>query len=455
MLEEPARHDRSSASRPEVTVLGPRARECAVSKASLQPPRGTRDFYPEDLRFRNWLFDRWRETALRFGFEEVDAPVVEHAELYMRKAGEDIVDQLYHFELHGRHLALRSEFTPSLARMVMARQGGLRLPIRWVSIPQCWRYERMTRGRRREHYQWNMDIWGEPDVGAEVELIAAIFAALDSMGLDPGDVRMRVNHRALLEETLRDGFLEDHPDAFEPLCVIIDKLDKIGGDAVADQLSDPDGVIGLSRSAAEEVVARLQVKGLEEAARGIADDSPSLAQLRRLFDGLDGYGLADRVEFDASVVRGLAYYTGIVFEGVDAAGELRAVVGGGRYDRLIETLGGKPLPAVGFGFGDAVIAELLSDRGKLPELPRVLDAVVYSMSAAERPAARRLAKALRQEGHSVELVLADTRAKRVFSDADKAGAVRVFVIGPDELARGVVKIRDLRTREERDEPLPS
>ena len=425
-----------------------------MSKASLQPPRGTRDFYPDDLRFRNWLFDRFRETALRFGFEEVDAPIVEHAELYMRKAGEEIVEQLYHFELHDRHLALRSEFTPSLARMVMARQGGLRLPIRWFAIPQCWRYERMSRGRRREHYQWNMDIWGETDVTAEAELIAAVFAALDGMGLAPDDVRMRVNHRALLEETLRDGFLKERPGAFEPLCVIIDKLDKIGGEAVAEQLSDPDGVIALPRDAADEVVARLQVKGLDEAARGVAEDSRALAELRRLFDLLDGYGLADRVEFDASVVRGLAYYTGIVFEAFDAAGELRAVCGGGRYDRLIETLGGKPLPAVGFGFGDAVIAELLADRGKLPELPRELDAVVYPMGEDERPAAQRLAQALRREGHSVELVLADAKAKRAFSDADKAGAARIYVIGPDELARGVVKVRDLDTRAEHDEPLP-
>src|SRR5262249_48437074 len=139
----------------------------AVSKGELSAPRGTRDFYPEDLRLRSWLFERFREVARRFAFEEVDAPIVEHAELYQRKAGEEIVDQLYHFVLHERHLALRPELTPSLARMVMARQGALRFPLRWFAIPQCWRYERMTRGRRREHYQWNMDIWGEADVGAE------------------------------------------------------------------------------------------------------------------------------------------------------------------------------------------------------------------------------------------------------------------------------------------------
>ena len=421
----------------------------------LAPPRGTRDFYPDDMRLRAWLFERFRGAALAFGFEEVDAPIVEHAELYMRKAGEEIVEQLYHFELHERHLALRPELTPSLARMVIARQGALRLPLRWFAIPQCWRYERMTRGRRREHYQWNMDVWGEPDVTAEAELIAAIFHALDAMGLAPGDVRMRLNHRALLEESLRAGVLAKRPDAFAPLCVIVDKLPKVGRDAVIEQLVDPAHGVQLERSEAEVVVAQLEAKGLDEAARLAAAESPALGQLRRLFELLDAYGVADRVAFDASVVRGLAYYTGVVFEAFDAAGELRAVCGGGRYDRLLETLGGRPLPAVGFGFGDAVISELLAERGKLPQPARALDAVVFPIGDAERPAAVRLARSLRQAGKSVELVLGSLKPKRVFADANKAGARHVYVIGPEERARGVVRIKDLATEEQRDEPLPA
>jgi len=420
----------------------------------LAPPRGTRDFYPDDLRLRSWLFDRFRGTALAFGFEEVDAPVVEHAELYMRKAGEEIVEQLYHFHLHERHLALRPELTPSLARMVIARQGALRLPLRWFAIPQCWRYERMTRGRRREHYQWNMDVWGEPDVTAEAELIAAIFHALDAMGLAPGDVRMRLSHRALLEESLRAGVLASRPDAFAPLCVIVDKLPKIGRDAVIEQLTEAAGTVQLTRSEAEAVVALLEARGLDDAARLAGAESPALAQLRRLFELLGAYGVDDRVAFDASVVRGLAYYTGVVFEAFDAGGELRAVCGGGRYDRLLETLGGKPMPAVGFGFGDAVIAELLAERGKLPQPARTLDAVVFPLGDEERPAAVRLARALRRQGKSVELVLGTLKPKRVFADANKAGARHVYVIGPEERARGVVRVKDLATEEQRDEPLP-
>jgi histidyl-tRNA synthetase len=420
----------------------------------LAPPRGTRDFYPDDMRLRAWLFERFRGTALAFGFEEVDAPIVEHAELYLRKAGEEIVEQLYHFELHDRHLALRPELTPSLARMVMARQGALRLPLRWFAIPQCWRYERMTRGRRREHYQWNMDVWGEPDVTAEAELIAAIFHALDAMGLAPSDVRMRVNHRALLEESLRAGVLASRPEAFAPLCVIVDKLPKIGRDAVIAQLTEPSGSVQLAPADAEAVVALLEARGLDDAARLAGAASPALAQLRRLFELLAAYGVADRVAFDASVVRGLAYYTGVVFEAFDAAGELRAVCGGGRYDRLIETLGGKPMPAVGFGFGDAVISELLAERGKLPSLPRSLDAVVFPLGDAERPAAVRLARSLRSQGKTVELVLGNLKPKRVFADANKAGARHVYLIGPEERARGVVRVKDLATEEQRDEALP-
>jgi histidyl-tRNA synthetase len=420
----------------------------------LAPPRGTRDFYPDDLRLRSWLFERFRGTALAFGFEEVDAPIVEHAELYLRKAGEEIVEQLYHFQLHDRHLALRPEITPSLARMVIARQGALRLPLRWFAIPQCWRYERMTRGRRREHYQWNMDVWGEPDVTAEAELIAAIFHALDTMGLAPRDVKMRLSHRALLEESLRAGVLASRPDAFAPLCVIVDKLPKIGRDAVVEQLTEAAGAVRLTRSEAEAVVALLEARGLDDAARLAGAESRALAQLRRLFELLGAYGVADRVAFDASVVRGLAYYTGVVFEAFDAAGELRAVCGGGRYDRLLETLGGKPMPAVGFGFGDAVIAELLAERGKLPRPARALDAVVFPLGDEERPAAVRLARALRREGKSVELVLGTLKPKRVFADANKAGARHVYVIGPEERARGVVRIKDLATEEQRDEPLP-
>ncbi len=424
-----------------------------MSKISTNPPRGTRDFFPEELRLRSWLFDHFRASAERFAFEEVDAPVVESAELFARKAGEEIMDQLYHFTMHDRHLALRGEFTPSLARMVMARAGALRFPIRWYAIPQCWRYERMTRGRRREHYQWNMDVWGEPSVTAEAELIASACDALSAMGLGSEDVRFRVSSRALLEEALHDGVLARRPELFEPLCVIIDKLDKIGADAVIDALGDPAGPVGLERADAREVVAMLGARGLDDA-RGFAPKgSPALDELERLFELLDAYDCADWCAYDASVVRGLAYYTGVVFEAFATEGDLRAVCGGGRYDRLLESLGGPSVPAAGFGFGDVVIVELLSDKGLLPELSRAVDDVVYPFGVDQRRAATRLASRLRRQGRRVELVLGQPKPRRALADADRAGAERIWLLGPDEAERGVAKVRDLRSGEERDEKI--
>jgi histidyl-tRNA synthetase len=424
-----------------------------VSKPSLQAPRGTRDFYPEDLRQREWLFGHFRAVAQSFGFEEVDAPILEHAELFTRKAGEEIVDQLYHFEIHKRHLALRGEFTPSLARMVMARAGSLRFPIRWFGIPQCWRYERMTRGRRREHYQWNMDIWGEPGVEAEAELLASICMLLAALGLDPGAVKLRLNSRALLEESLRGGALRTRPECFEPLCVVIDKLDKIGPGAVVDQLIDPDGPVALAKGEAESVIEMLSARDLDEAARHAPAGSQPLADLRRLFELLEAYGIADRAVFDASVVRGLAYYTGVVFEAFPTSGTLRAVCGGGRYDRLCESLGGPALPAVGFGFGDAVICELLADHDLLPELRREVDDFVFAFTLEQHVEAAGVASRLRASGRRVELALGRGKLKRVLGEADRAGAERIWILGPDEVAAKKVSVKWLASGEQRDVPL--
>ena len=421
-----------------------------MSKQSLQAPRGTRDFYPDDMRFREWLFDHFRAVSRSFGFEEVDAPIVEHAELFTRKAGEEIVDQLYHFVIHDRHLALRGEFTPSLARMVMARAGALKFPIRWFSIPQCWRYERMTRGRRREHYQWNMDIWGEPGVEAEAELLASICSLLDRLALPRDAVKIRLNSRAWLEESLRQSVLRDRPDAFEPLCVVIDKLDKIGADAVTVLLTDPAGPIGLDAGAASRVIEMLAVRELDDAARFAPSNSAALDDLRRLSELLDAYGIAERTTFDASVVRGLAYYTGIVFEAFATSGTLRAVCGGGRYDRLLESLGGPSVPAVGFGFGDAVIHELLAEQDRLPVLVRGLDDVVYAFGEAERAAAIGVAQRLREAGRTVELVAGHPKPKRALADANRKGASRVWLIGPEERERGVAQAKDLATGEQHD-----
>jgi histidyl-tRNA synthetase len=298
-----------------------------------------------------------------------------------------------------------------------------------------------------------MDIWGEAGVTAEAELIAALLTLVRELGLPAGTVKVRINSRALLEESLRQGVLAERPEAFAPLCVIIDKLDKIGEEAVRDMLCAAEGSIGLQPAEAESVLQMLRARNLDEAAEAGGEGSAALRDLKRLFELLEAYGVADDVIFDASVVRGLAYYTGIVFEAFDAQGELRAICGGGRYDRLLETLGGKSIPAVGFGFGDVVITELLKDQNLLPEPTQELDDIVFAFSEAEQIAAAQLATQLRAEGRQVELILGKMKPKRVFADAAAKGASRVFLIGPDDLVAGKAAVKELSTGEQTDWPL--
>ena len=416
---------------------------------NLAPPRGTRDFFPEDMRLRTWLFGHFREVARRFGFEEYDAPVVESAELYVRKAGEEIVDQLYVFQdKGGRDLALRPEMTPSLARMILQKGGALALPVKWFSLPQCWRYERMTRGRTREHFQWNLDILGVADVTAEAELLGALVAFFERVGLGAGDVAIRVSNRRLLQSVLTGAGVG--PELLAPVCVQVDKLEKVPREAVEEELAR----LGVNRGVVDRVLEVAGCDCLEKAARlaGVGDNG--LDQVARLVELAAAYGCADWLRFDASLVRGLAYYTGIVFEAKATGGQVqRAICGGGRYDRLLSTFGGKDVPACGFGFGDPVIVEILKDAGKLPDLPARVDDVVFAFSADLRRPAMEVARRLRAAGRSVDLVLEDDRRmKWAFRHADGGGAERLVLLAPDEWARGVVKVRDLATGQETEVP---
>ena len=408
-----------------------------------QGVRGTRDFYPEDMRLRNWLFERFHSAARSHGFEEYDAPVLESEELYTRKAGEEIVGQLYNFEdKGGRRVALRPEMTPSLARMVMARAGGLALPIKWYSIPQCWRYERTQRGRGREHYQWNVDIWGMNGIEADAELLSVLVQFFDSVGLSSEDLVIRISSRKVLEEVL--GSLGLEGEIFAQTCVIVDKMDKLPEDVIEAQLSD----LGLSSESISTIRSVLGITELESLSSALASDSEALIELQSLFSLCDSYGISDWVSFDASVVRGLAYYTGPVFEAHDRAGNLRAICGGGRYDKLIGTLGGNDLPATGFGFGDMVVMELLADKGLLPELSTGVGDVVFGMGTELRSAAMQVAAKLRSAGRTVDLVLEDKKMKWVFKHAERCGSSRLVMVMPDEWAEGKVRIKDLGTGEE-------
>ncbi|MFL2498198.1 MAG: histidine--tRNA ligase [Candidatus Thalassarchaeum sp.] len=410
-----------------------------------QGVRGTRDFYPEDMRIRNWLFDNFRAAARSHGFEEYDAPVLEHEELYTRKQGEEITQQLYNFEdKGGRKVALRPEMTPSLARMVMARAGAMPTPIKWFSIPQCWRYERTQRGRGREHYQWNVDIWGSDAVQADAELLSVLVSFFEGVGLNADDLVISISSRKVLEEVL--GSLGISGDAFAATCIIVDKMDKLPAEVVEQQLSEQ----GLDSDAISVIQATLGLSDLDSLASALGEGSEAVAELATMFDLVDSYGISDWVAFDASVVRGLAYYTGPVFEAHDRSGNLRAICGGGRYDRLLSSLGGKDMPATGFGFGDMVIMELLNDKGLVPDLPSGNEDIVIAIDENLRGAAMSVATKLRASGRTVDLVLEDKRMKWAFRHAERTGAQRLVMVMPDEWAAGNVRIKELESGEESD-----
>ena len=408
-----------------------------------QGVRGTRDFYPEEMRLRNWLFDNFDEAALLHGFQEYDAPVLESEELYTRKQGEEITQQLYNFKDKGdRKVALRPEMTPSLARMVMSRAGVLPMPIKWYSIPQCWRYERTQRGRGREHYQWNVDIWGTDEISADAELISVLVTFFRSVGLTEEDLVIKMSSRKVLEEVL--GSLGLKGDIFAKTCIIVDKMDKLPADTISQQLSE----LGLDESSILTIQSTLAIKDMESLGKNLGEESVAVKELTSLFSALEAYGISGWIEFDASIVRGLAYYTGPVFEAHDRAGELRAICGGGRYDKLLSTLGGKDLPATGFGFGDMVIMELLAEKGLVPELIADIDDVVISLSPELRNAAMSVASSLRNTGRSVDLVLEEKRLKWAFKHAERTGAERLVMVMPDEWEEGKVKIKNLESGEE-------
>jgi histidyl-tRNA synthetase len=412
----------------------------------FEPLKGTRDFYPDAMRLRRWIEGRWREVAERYGFEEYDAPVLEPLDLYTGKSGEEIVGQLYAFEDRGgRRVALRPEMTPSLARMIAARSRALPLPLKWYSVPRLFRYERPQRGRLREFFQLNLDIVGIEGIEADAEIIAAGVDVLKACGLGADDFLVRYSDRRLLDAVIAAFSI---PETRRPaVYAALDKLLKGGLDVVLGEL-DKAGVPPATARALAEAVARRDLAGLQEALAptGVLL-APEALRLVRLEEYLDAYGMREFCRFDAAVVRGLAYYTGIVFEMYDVRGELRALCGGGRFDDLLSAIGGEPLPAVGFGLGDAVLIELLTERGKLPDLGPRCDAYVIAVTPSDRPAAVAAATQLREEGLAADLALKEQAVGKALKRADQAGARFAIVIGERERAEGRWTLKELATGE--------
>lgn len=417
-----------------------------MSSGGIRGLTGFRDFFPEELALRRHIFSAWRRVGARYGFTEYDGPPLEALELYTRKSGEEIVGQLYEFEdKGGRAVALRPEMTPTFARMIAARAAGLPKPVRWFSIPQLFRYERPQRGRLREHFQLNMDIVGETNPLADAEIISAGIDALRELGLGAADIVVRISDRRLIGALLDAHGIsaEDHVTVFGAL----DRLEKEGEDGVRGRLAEN----GVEREVATRLLAAIRLP-LEELAAHGEDDAVAAAadRLSTVFAHLDATGFADFVRFDAGLVRGLAYYTGTVFEIWDRRDELRAICGGGRYDDLLKALGGVDLPALGFGMGDVVLTELLRDRGLAPDAARRVDDYIVCVSDAERPLALGLARALRDRGRRVLYDLRPRGVGRQFKAAHQAGAGRAIVLGPQEVERGVAVLRDMASGEERE-----
>ena len=397
------------------------------------PLPGFRDFYPGECAERTHIFRAWRAVAARYAFVEYDGPPLETLDLYTKKSGAEIVGQLYNFaDKGGREVAMRPEMTPTFARMAAARANALRKPLRWFSIPQLFRYERAQKGRLREHYQLNVDIVGEAGEVADAELLAVAIDMLAELGLTAADARARVSDRRLLAAALAAlGLTETQSGA---AYAVIDKFERQPREVSAEKLA----AAGLDATTIERLFALIACTDIDTfVARAGGGDAVEQAArpLRTAVSHLEALGVGAWIDFDPMIVRGLAYYTGIVFEIFDAQGEFRAICGGGRYDDLLNALGGVDLPALGFGMGDVVLGELLRARGLMPsgEAMRDTQFIVGGPGAAARPYADalRLARVLRTQGVAVDHALSaekySTQALRNQMDAaKKAGASGVI-----------------------------
>ncbi len=398
---------------------------------------GFRDFYPEPLPHpdvwsadaRQYIFGKWRSIAQRYGFREYDGPPLEPLDLFTTKSGEEIVKQLFDFKDKGdRHVAMRPEMTPTLARMVAAHERNYKKPIKWFAIPQLFRYEKQQKGRLREHFQFNADLMGESDPAADAELIALLIDTLRSFGLTAEDFVIRLSSRNAWQD-----FYQSHnqkPEAGEQNAYdffqVIDKLERTVPEENQKKLAE----LGFS---------------LDEVNAFIEGGQPTV-ELQSILSNLAARGMSDCVKIDYHVIRGLAYYTGVVFEAFDRKGEFRAIAGGGRYDNLIKLIsGGKVnLPALGFGMGDVVLLELLKARGLLPKFDSNTDVFVMIEDESLRGNSLKLVQYLRLSGFAVDYALTPAKSDKQFKRAQELKSTFTAKLDNDSY----VRIRNLKTREE-------
>lgn len=402
-------------------------------KNIIQPVKGTRDFYPEQMAIRAWLYSILRQVSESFGYQEWDAPFIETIDLYAAKSGEELVkEQSFVFQDRGGDfITLRPELTPSLARMIAARQNELAFPVRWWSFGPFWRYERPQKGRTREFFQWNADMLGVNSPEADAELIAVAAAFLKAVGLTPGMALILVNNRRLMEAEFND--LGIPPEKRLEVSALVDRRNKTEEDKWEAYALES----GLSRTQLDGLKTLLENKELWRKSD----------ELRRLFAALKALGVEEYVRFDPNIMRGLLYYTGTVFEAFDLTGGVRrAILGGGRYDNLLAEVGGEPLSGVGFAMGDVVIDIVLRERGLIPSFPpSPAPALVTVFNESLWLDSYALAADLRRAGIAVTCYPEPAKLARQFKFADRMGMRVALVIGPDEATAGQVTVKDLRS----------
>lgn len=409
--------------------------KCHIMANIIQAVRGTQDYYPEDMAVRSWLYAKMRQVSESFGYQEYDGPFLERFELYAAKSGAELVEkQSYVFEDRGgERITLRPELTPTLARMVATRQRQLTYPLRWWSFGPFWRYEKPQKGRTREFFQWNIDMVGEdsPEADAELATIAATF--LKAIGLNANETQILVNNRQLMQAELEA--LGIAGDLRSEVFGLIDRRDKLSAEAWQERGK------GLGLDAA-------QMLGVEKLL-GNQELWQKSESLQRFFKAVEAQGAADYVRYAPHIIRGLDYYTGTVFEAWDTAGEFRAIFGGGRYNDLVNAVGGEPVPAVGFAVGNVVISLLLQALGHAPDVNGRVPIYVTVFDADGLAASLTLASELRAAGLKVTSHLQADKLQKQFKQADRSGARVVLVLGPDELAQKTVSVKDLLTGDQR------
>jgi len=410
----------------------------------FKAPKGTRDFFPDDMVLRRWIMKQWDDVSLRNGFVEYDGPIFEDLDLYRVKSGDEIVDQLFHFtDRGGRGLAIRPEMTPTLARMIAVRANALPKPIKWYSQPRLCRAERPQRGRLREFFQWNVDIIGESSEIADAECIFVLIDFMRKVGLSPEHVEVKLNSRAIVSALLDAAQISIQQQS--AVYAALDKRDKLSAEAFEALLAKID-LNTSQKNILAQFADACDADGLDRIAEFLRESSVATEgcdAVRRVLDLLDAFGVGGYCRFDMGVVRGLAYYTGIVFEAFGKGGLKRAVGGGGRYDRLIEDMGGPTIGAVGFATSDVVLADLLNEFDRLPSQECELDFFVIDADPSVFETVLHVTASLRERGMSAVFSYQRQGVGKQFKQAAAKNANRVVIVEADIASTRKISVKDM------------